>query len=78
MKVTVIIKYSFYRKQLTDKEYSSVVLDEGAMVEELVRTIGVPRYYLRQILVNGAVSDLNAVLCEGDTVVIWPPRIGGG
>jgi molybdopterin converting factor small subunit len=78
MEVKVTVKYSHYRKYLDDQAFPSVTLAGGATVKDLVEELGVPGYYLKEVTVNGEVKELDTVLSDGDTVVIWPPRIGGG
>ena len=78
MEVKVTVKYSYYRKYLDDRDDPSVTLNEGATLNDLVEQLGVARYYLREVIVNGEVKEMDTVLSHGDSVVIWPPRIGGG
>ncbi|OGP52625.1 MAG: hypothetical protein A2Y65_08225 [Deltaproteobacteria bacterium RBG_13_52_11] len=78
MEIKVIVRYSHYRKYLDDKDYPGVTLQGGATVKDLVEELQVPGYYLKEVTVNGEVKELDTVLSEGDTVIIWPPRIGGG
>jgi len=78
MVIKVIVKYSYYRKYLDDRDYPSVTLKGGATVKDLVEELQVPGYYLKEVTVNGEVKELDTVLSDGDTVIIWPPRIGGG
>jgi len=78
MEVRVTVKYSFYRKYLTDREYDKIALKEGATIRQLVDQLGVSEYYLSRITVNGEERGLDFVLSDADSIVIWPPRIGGG
>ena len=78
MEVKVLLKYSLYRKYLKDRDYGQVKLKEGATVHDLVNELEVPEYYLMRITVNDKDENFGSVLSHGDTVVIWPPRIGGG
>lgn len=78
MKVQATVKYSHYRKFIDDRGYPGVTLKEGATVKDLVEELGVPEFYLKEVTINGVVKDLDTVLSDGDTIVIWPPRIGGG
>jgi molybdopterin converting factor small subunit len=78
MEVKVTVKYSYYRKYLEDRDYPGVTLGRGATVKDLVEELGVPGYYLKEVTVNGEVKELDTILCDGDSIVIWPPRIGGG
>jgi molybdopterin converting factor small subunit len=78
MEVRVTVKYSFYRKYLTDREHDKVALKEGATVRQAVDQLGVSEYYLSRITVNEEERGLDFVLSDADSVVIWPPRIGGG
>jgi len=78
MEVRVTVKYSFYRKYLADREYDQVTLKEGATVGQAVDQLGISEYYLSRIIVNGEERGLDSVLSDADSIVIWPPRIGGG
>jgi molybdopterin converting factor small subunit len=78
MEVNVTVKYSFYRKQLDDRDFPGVSLRDGATVKDLMDAVGVPAYYLKEVTVNGEAKEPDTVLSDGDAVVVWPPRIGGG
>lgn len=78
IEVNVTVKYSYYRKYLEDRDYSGVTLKDGSTVRNLIEELEVPTYYLREVTVNGKKKELDEVLSDGDVVVIWPPRIGGG
>jgi molybdopterin converting factor small subunit len=78
LEVKATVKYSFHRKYLGDQEFPDVNLPDGATAKDLVEKLAVPKYYLREIRINGEVKDLNTTLSEGDDVVIWPPLVGGG
>jgi len=76
--VRVTVKYKYYRKYLDDQDFSGVPLEEGTTVKELAEKLGISSYYLNRITVNGEQKPADAVLSDGDAVVIWPPRLGGG
>jgi molybdopterin converting factor small subunit len=78
MEVTVILKYSHYRKYLNDQNHGCVTVKEGATVKDLVEQLGVPQYYLHHVTINDQIKDLSAPLSDGVRVIIWPPMIGGG
>jgi len=78
MEVTVTVKYSHYRKYLNDQNHGGVTVKEGATIKDLVEELGVPGYYLHHVTINGQQKELKTILSHGDTVVIWPPLIGGG
>lgn len=78
MKVSVIVKYSSYRKYLKDKNFGTVSTEEGLTAREVIEQLDVPEYYLNQITINGREQSPNTVLADGNIIVIWPPRIGGG
>ena len=78
MEVKAVLKYSLYRKYLKDRNYNVVALKEGATIQDLINKLDISEYYLTRITVNDRDEKLDTTLSDGDTVVIWPPRIGGG
>jgi hypothetical protein len=78
MKVSVIVKYSSYRRQLKDKDFGEIRYDEGTTARELLDSMDIPQYYLNKITVNGISKSMDTILSDGDAIVVWPPRIGAG
>lgn len=78
MKISIIVKYSSYRRQLKDKDFGEIASKEGVTVRELLDTLDIPEYYLNKITVNGVSQSMDAILSDGDEIVVWPPRIGAG
>jgi len=52
-------------------------LGEGATVDEVVRSLGIPAEMTRIVLVNGRDAEPGQRLAPGDTVAIFPPLMGG-
>ena len=78
MKISVIVKYSSFRRQLKDKDFGEIISDEGITARELLDTLDIPEYYLNKITLNGVSQNMDAMLSDGDKIVVWPPRIGAG
>ncbi len=54
-----------------------LTLADGASIEDLLNTIGVPTLVEAVILVNGRRANLDTVLNAGDSVTLFPPMEGG-
>lgn len=78
MEVSVIVKYSSYRKLLKDKDFGKITLEEGTTAGEFLDQLDIPEYYLNKITVNEVNQDMDTILSDGDAIVVWPPRIGAG
>lgn len=78
MEVGVIVKYSSYRKQLKDKDFGRISLEEGTTAREFLDQLDIPEYYLNKIAINGVNQSMDTILSDGDAIVVWPPRIGAG
>lgn len=52
-------------------------IKEGAVIEDLIRTLGVPDEEAKLVFVNGKRKDRDYVLQNKDRVGIFPP-VGGG
>lgn len=77
MEINVKLMSTFekYNKRCAN---GKVKVKEGATIQDLVRVIGIPEKYVRIVAVNGNQKDLDTTLSEGDTVLLFPPAIGGG
>ncbi len=78
MKVTVVIKYSAFRKQLKDKVFEGIVVKEGDTIQDAIDTIDMPEYYLNRVTIDNYEKPMDTPLTDGITITVWPPRIGGG
>jgi len=54
-----------------------VELDDPCTVRDLLRKIGINSSEVAITLVNGRHAELDQILCEGETVAIFPPIAGG-
>jgi sulfur carrier protein ThiS len=54
-----------------------VTLQDGATIEDLLATVGVPTPTQHLIVRAGQLADLNNILRDGDEIELVPP-IGGG
>jgi molybdopterin converting factor small subunit len=54
------------------------VRSRSSATVQIWKRIEVPEYYFNQVTINDSNKELNTVLSDGDLVLIWPPRIGGG
>ncbi|MCX5974329.1 MAG: MoaD/ThiS family protein [Coprothermobacterota bacterium] len=54
-----------------------IEMPEGTTAQDLVEYLGVTRYHLGTILVNGAMAGPQQILVDGDQVKILP-IVGGG
>lgn len=55
----------------------SMDLKDGSRVSYLLEHLGIPSDTPRVVLVNGRPAETDAVLQEGDRVVLFPPVAGG-
>jgi hypothetical protein len=78
MQVSVIVKYSSYRRQLKDKDFGSIDIKETLRARNFLDQLDIPEYYLNKITINGVAQDMDTLLKDGDALVVWPPRIGAG
>ena len=78
MEVSVLVKYSSYRKQLKDKDFGKIALKEGMTAGEFLDQLDIPEYYLNKITINEVSQGMDTLLSNGDAIVVWPPRIGAG
>ncbi len=78
MEVSVIVKYSSYRRQLKDKDFGSIHLKEATTAIDFLDQLDIPEYYLNKITINGVTQGMDTLLADGDAIVVWPPRIGAG
>ena len=51
--------------------------EEGTTAGRLADSIGIPAKEIKIVMINGRSSSLDAELCEGDRVALFPP-VGGG
>lgn len=54
-----------------------IEMPQGTTAQDLVEYLGVTRYHLGTILVNGAAAGLQQILVDGDQIKILP-IVGGG
>ena len=78
MEVSVIVKYSSYRKLLKDKDFGKITLEEETTAGEFLDQLDIPEYYLNKITINEVNQSMDTILSDGDAIVVWPPRIGAG
>jgi len=78
MEVSVLVKYSSFRKQLKDKDFGKITLEEGTTAGEFLNQLDIPEYYLNKITINEVKQGMDTILSDGDAIVVWPPRIGAG
>lgn len=52
-------------------------LPDGATVDNLIRSLGLPEEMASVIIVNGTSADFDDPLQEGDRVTLIPPLAGG-
>ncbi len=58
-------------------QFSTVELEEGLILANLLEKFGILREHVRIAMVNGKRAELNQVLRDGDRVGLFPP-VGGG
>ena len=73
--VKMIDEHALYQKQLSDDE---IAITGGSTVDDLIKQLKLAYKYTRVIKVNGKKANLNQELSDGDSVMIFPPVIGGG
>ena len=73
--VELVDSHALYQKHISCGE---VAMKEGSTVDDLIKTLKLAYKYTRVIKINGEKADLNTVLSDGDSVLIFPPVIGGG
>ena len=78
MEVSVLVKYSSFRKQLKDKDFGKITLKDGSTAGEFLNQLDIPEYYLNKITINEVKQGMDTILSDGDAIVVWPPRIGAG
>jgi sulfur-carrier protein len=77
MKVTVIL-YATLRKYGPAHGGPRVMeLIEGDRLRRVLEVLEMPPDLEKVMLINGRPADLNAILQEGDRVVLFPPVAGG-
>jgi molybdopterin converting factor small subunit len=55
----------------------AVEIPQGATVQQLAETLGIPADLPRLALVNGREAELTHRLAAGDEVTLYPPLAGG-
>jgi len=73
--VKLVNEHALYQKHLSDDK---IAITDGTTVDDLIKTLKLAYKYTRVIKVNGRKADLNTELSDGDSVLIYPPVIGGG
>lgn len=73
--VKLVNEHALYQKHLSCGE---IVIKAGSTVDDLIKKLKLAYKYTRVIKVNGEKANLNTELSEGDSVLIFPPVIGGG
>lgn len=79
MKVDVLV-FGMLRDHLpegTSGNRVSAEVPEGATVEEIVTSLGMPRLAVYAVLVDGERADGSVVVAEGSEVTLMPPFTGG-
>jgi len=74
IKVTVRLFATFRKGRFREQ---AIELKDGCTVGSIVDDLKIPRRELGIILVNGLSATEEDILCEGDTVSIFP-MVGGG
>ena len=75
VRVKLVDEHALYQKRLPSSE---IVIKDESSVDDLMRELKLAFKYTRIIKINGNKADLNTVLTDGDSVLIFPPVIGGG
>ena len=73
--IKLMSTFAKYGKSAPD---GRVEMKDHGTVRDLAEHLGLPMKLVRIITVNGKQVDLEAVLCEDDTVYVFPPALGGG
>ena len=80
MQIHVRFYASLERHMPVQKEgtfFHEVEVDEGATVEQLLRTLHVPAGAVKLIFINGIHAQIDQILKEGDRLGVFPPVAGG-
>ena len=75
VRVKLVDEHALYQKRLSSGE---IAIADGSTVDDLIRELKLAYKYTRIIKVNGEKAELNTVLKNDDSVLIFPPVIGGG
>jgi sulfur carrier protein ThiS len=55
----------------------SVEVPEGSTVADVLAHVGIPRQHARMVVADGEQLDLDAPVCEGQGLSVFPPLAGG-
>lgn len=77
MQVEVKLFFHLRRHAPAGAGQFSLELADGASIGQALAVMGIPESPPKVLLVNGLQAGLDAVLREGDALVIFPPVEGG-
>lgn len=69
---------SIFREHAREDANGLTEIPDGATVEVLAQSLGLPMKLVRIITINGKQADLEDRLSDGDLVYLFPPALGGG
>ncbi len=81
MTITISVKLfaslAVYKPYATDKPTCDIVMQENATIEQLVLQLGMPVDKVRTISLNEKIVKSDAVLTNGDVLILFPAIAGG-
>lgn len=81
MKITISVKLfttlAKYKPSGSSESTFDLELNERTTIEQLVSQLGAPREKVKTISLNEKIVKLDAVLADGDVLILFPTIAGG-